>query len=229
MARILVVAPHPDDEVIGCGGSLIKHARAGHAITLVTIGARMSSPIEHDLTEADYLEEERAAQRVLGISKHIELKLPGRTLSADPELIVHLMRALRAERPDVVYLPHGEESDLDHRRASEATVEALWMSQSAYFDDSGPKAGGPKLVLGYEVWTPLQRYQYVEDIGDSIEAKVRAMSCYRSQLRHSPWDRAVHGLASYRGVTAQGGGYAEVFSILNLASPLPLAHERSGR
>lgn len=226
MARILVVAPHPDDEVIGCGGSLIKHARAGHRISLVTVGARMSSPIEQDLTESDYREEERAALRILGIGKHIALDMPGRTLSADPDLIVRLMRTFRAEHPEIVYIPHEGESDLDHRRANEASMEALWMAQSAYFDDHGPKADGPRLVLGYEVWTPLQRYQYVEDISDSIDAKVEAMRCYRSQLRHSPWDDAVRGLASYRGVTAQGRGHAEVFSVYNLASPLPLGSAR---
>jgi LmbE family N-acetylglucosaminyl deacetylase len=229
MAKILVVAPHPDDEVIGCGGSVVKHARAGHEITLVTVGARMSSHIEQGLTPADYQNEEAAAQRALGIGKCIALGFPGRTLAFDPELIIRLARAFRAECPEIVYIPHENEGDLDHRRTCEAALEALWISQSVYFDDHGPRAGAPRLVLGYEVWTPIQRYQYVEDISGEIDAKVEAMRRYRSQLRHSPWDNAVRGLASYRGVTAQGGGFAEVFSVLSLAGPLPARDERPAR
>ena len=217
MSRIVVVAPHPDDEVIGCGGSLVKHARAGHAITVITISRRVRSRVEEDITDADYRIESESAHRILGVRRHVALDLPGRSPSAT-EVTAKLVTEFRINPPEILYVPHDNESDADHRQTNTAALEALWMAQSLYFNEQGPAISPPQLVLGYEIWTPLSRFQYVEDIGDdAIEKKVEAMQCYRSQMRHAPWDAAIRGLASYRGVTTRGGGHAEVFAVLHMA------------
>lgn len=213
---IVVVSPHPDDEVIGCGGSLIKHARAGQAITVITLGARLSSPLERDLGEADYRAETAAAHDVLGVRRHVALALPPRALIADRELILRLVRELRADRPEIIYLPHADEADLEHREASRAASEATWLAQSVYFEDHGPPMPAPRWVLGYEVWTPMSRYQYTEDITGVIDAKLRAMRCYASQQRHGDWCAAIKGLAAYRGVSSGGCDFAEAFAVLHV-------------
>lgn len=215
MGKILAVAPHPDDEVIGCGGSLIKHARAGHDITVITLGERLGSPLETDLAEPDYRRESQEALAALGVSRHVALELRARDFTVSHALVLRLVEELRRERPDVVYLPHEDEGDGEHRQTHQATAEALWMAQSVYFEAHGPPMPAPELVLGYEVWTPLARFQYVEDVSGVIDEKVAAMRCYRSQLRHGPWDEAIRGLAAYRGAMAQGAGHAEVFAVLH--------------
>lgn len=214
--RILCVAPHPDDEVIGCGGSLINHARAGHEITVITLGQRLSCPLEADLTDADYRAEGETAHLVLGAKRHVALELPARGFEPSHALVHRLTKEFRRARPNIVYLPHENECDLEHRQAHQAASEALWMAQSSYFEEHGPSMHAPDMVLAYEVWTALSRYQYVEDITDVIDTKVEAMRCYRSQLRHSAWDEAIRGLAAYRGVTSRGRGYAEVFSVIHI-------------
>jgi len=218
MTKALVIAPHPDDEVIGCGGAILKHRARGDAVTVVTLGCRMRSSVEADISEADYEMEQVRAHAALGVTGHVALGLPGRTTAVTHDLLMALVAIIRTERPEIFYVPHGGESDADHRRASEAALEAIWMAQSVYFEEHGPPLAPPRLILAYEVWTPISAFQYVEDISDVIDQKVAAMACYRSQLRHGPWDQAIRGLGAYRGLTARGGGYAEVFAVLHLGA-----------
>lgn len=217
--RISVLSPHPDDEVIGCGGSLAKHSLSGSRISIINIGARLGCSQEADLTPENYREESRSAAAVLGAEETIDLGLTPRNFSVDGELVFRLVEILRRVQPDVVYLPHGGEADLEHRHTHDAGVEALWMAQSVYFEHLGNPMRPPSLVLEYEVWTPMTQFQYVEDISETIDAKVKAMRCYKSQLRHATWDKAVQGLAAYRGTTTLGHGYAEVFAVRHLRNP----------
>jgi N-acetylglucosamine malate deacetylase 1 len=215
MGKIVAVAPHPDDEVIGCGGALIHHARAGHQVTVITFGERLSSPRETDITRDEYLREGEEALAALGVTRHVALNLKARDFTVTHALVLRLVEELRRERPEVVFLPHEDEADAEHRQAHQAAVEALWMAQSVYFEAHGPPMPPPELVLGYEVWTPLSRFQYAEDISDAIDQKVAAMRCYRSQLRHGAWDDAIRGLAAYRGAMTGAGAYAEVYVVLH--------------
>lgn len=189
---------------------------------MVTIGRRLRSSLEADLTDEDYEAEAAEAASVLGVSHRIGLNMAGRTTVVTHDLLLTLVRVFRAERPDIFYIPHRHEADSDHRRAAEAAEEAIWMAQSSYFEEEGAPLPSPRAVLAYEVWTPMAAYQRVEDISGFIDAKVEAMRCYRSQLRHGPWDEAIRGLAAYRGLVAQGGGHAEVFAVLHLGKGIEL-------
>jgi LmbE family N-acetylglucosaminyl deacetylase len=118
----------------------------------------------------------------------------------------------------MVYLPHEGEADPEHRLVHELARDAIWMASAAFFPEAGPKPCPlPGLVLGYEVWTPMSRFAYVEDITDTVDAKVHAMRAYGSQLRHVRWDEAIEGLARYRGAVTQGSGHAEVFDVIRVA------------
>lgn len=214
MGGIVVVAPHPDDEVIGCGGTLIQRSRLGESITVLTLGARLSSSLEGDLTDEDYRCESAAALARLGVRRHVTWDLPARDLVMTRALLLRIVREYRADQPDTLFVPHAGEVDREHVLAHEAALEALWMAQSPYFDELGPPMPAPRQVLTYEVWTPMSRFAVAVDIGDALEHKVAAMKCYASQLRQAAWDEAISGLAAYRGVLAFGRGYAEVFGVV---------------
>jgi N-acetylglucosamine malate deacetylase 1 len=216
MTGSIVFAPHPDDEVIGCGGSLLHATRRGEPVHVVTLGARLSSPPEQHLSEQDYLQETLDAHAVLGVSSHAALQIEPRTLTLTRELTLILVTQLRACRARFVYMPHAGEVDLEHRTTAAAALEALWMAQSPYFPECGPPMPPPELVLGYEVWTPLSSFQLAVDISDTLEEKKKAMNCYRSQALHSDWASAIEGLARYRGVTTGAGAFAEVFQVISL-------------
>jgi LmbE family N-acetylglucosaminyl deacetylase len=111
-----------------------------------------------------------------------------------------LREVLDREMPDRVYLAHENEWHPDHAASLAVVRSAL----------AGSRAN-PDSLLTYEVWTPMQEYCHVEDVGEVMRRKLRAIRCYASQLRGFRYDRAVRGLNAYRGVLAARCMYAEVF------------------
>lgn len=210
------MAAHPDDELIGAGGSLIKNARAGHEVTLVHLVGREPT-MGTLINDQQYRDEVANASRMLGAQQCIELGAPSRDLSETRELRLALTKILRQTQPHIVYLPHAAEVDAEHQMVHRLTLDALWMASADFFPEAGAElASPPNLVLAYEVWTPMSSYHYVEDITIYLSAKLDAMRAYRSQLAHVAWDRAIEGLAAYRGAVALRGGQAEVFQVLAL-------------
>ena len=116
-----------------------------------------------------------------------------------------LAAILRAEAPARIYLPHPEDNHPDHRAALPALRVAL--------RETGMKAE----LFAYEVWTPLARAEEIEDITAAMPAKLRAVRCYASQLASFRYDRAVRGLAQYRGALFGKCGCAEAFESLELS------------
>ena len=78
------------------------------------------------------------------------------------------------------------------------------------------KAGTSSTILGYEVWTPLPRFQYVNDMTDVIETKLSALREHRSQLANVRYDEAVRSLNRFRGVMTERGAYVECFEVLKV-------------
>ncbi|MFB9590994.1 MULTISPECIES: PIG-L deacetylase family protein [Streptomyces] len=227
---VLVVAPHPDDDVIGCGGSIAKHVRDGARVTVVIVIGRERSALDDAVTDAEFAAETEAAAKALGVHRCIRFDEPSRDFTLSRRVHLDLVRVLREVRPQVVYLPHDNDDDVEHRMVHQLTLEALWMAGSEFFQEAGgPPMPAPGLVLGYEVWAPMARFQYAEDIGGQIGAKVEAMRAYVSQLRHAAWDEGVEGLARYRGAVTAGSGHAEVFQVLSLRTPPPAAAAGGGR
>ncbi|MFJ3923392.1 PIG-L deacetylase family protein [Streptomyces sp. NPDC090022] len=214
---VLVVAPHPDDDVIGCGGSIAKHVRDGARVTVVIVIGRERSALDDAVTDAEFAAETEAAAKTLGVHRCVRLDEPSRDFALTRRVHLDLVRVMREVRPQVVYLPHDNDDDVEHRMVHQLTTEALWMAQSEFFQEAGARPmPAPRLVLGYEVWAPMARFQYAEDIGGQIETKVEAMRAYVSQLRHAAWDEGIRGLARYRGAIASGSGHAEVFQVIGL-------------
>jgi LmbE family N-acetylglucosaminyl deacetylase len=214
-ARVLVIAPHPDDEVIGCGGALCLHRARGdpvHAVFLSS-GERYTedAPAEPNrrLREA---EAEQAGQ-VLGLQGLDFLRLPDLGLSDDVAGAAgRLWPVLDARRPNIVYLPHPGEAHPDHATALPILRAALAALP--------PEAELPEL-RGYEVWSPLPHHDWVEDVSAVMARKLRAVRCYRSQLRVFRYDAAVRGLNRYRGVLGAGSRYGEAFVTLNAPARRP--------
>ncbi|MGW7091208.1 PIG-L deacetylase family protein [Streptomyces sp. NPDC054874] len=221
---VLVVAPHPDDDVIGCGGSIAKHVQGGARVTVVVVIGRERSTLDDGVGDADFAAETAAAAKAMGVHRCIRLDEPSRDFALSRRIHLELVRVLREVRPQVIYLPHENDDDVEHRMVHQLATEAVWMAGSDFFHETGGEPmPAPWLVLGYEVWAPMSRFQYAEDIDNQIETKVEAMRAYASQLRHAAWDEGIRGLARYRGALASGSGHAEVFQVLSLGAPAALA------
>jgi LmbE family N-acetylglucosaminyl deacetylase len=214
---IVVLAPHMDDEVIGCGGTLGQHARAGAQICVVFVtDARYVNANAH-LPAA---ERERLRTELLAVRKreaHAACEVLGITdlqfIDADPAGLeesttaaAKLREILLRIRPSIVYVPVFLDRHPDHRATSGVLLRAV-----AGTDFSCE-------CRAYEVWTPLIPNVLVR-IDDTMEMKMRALKCHASQLAHTDFVHMSSGLNAYRaaGVPDGAARYAEAF----LSAPLP--------
>jgi LmbE family N-acetylglucosaminyl deacetylase len=207
--RVLVIAPHPDDEAIGCGGAICLHRREGSAVHVVflTSGERYTEEVPAERNRLVREAEARQAAGVLDVQGLDFLRLPDLGVGGCIDEAAGQLRSLLAARtPDILYVPHPEEAHPDHA-AAVVIVRAALASLSS-------EAPRPQL-RGYEVWSPLTRHHWVEDISAVMPQKVRAVRCYRSQLRLFRYDAAVRGLNRYRGILHAASRYAEAFIALD--------------
>ena len=201
--NVLVIAPHPDDEAIGCGGAIRLHARRGDRVVVafLTSGelALKHLPQEHAWHVRE--QEAKAAAAILGAAELCFLHLPdwfvGDQIAAGADA---LRPVLRAEVPELIYAPHAGEWHPDHKASIPLVRAAL-----------NGAATPPPQLRSYEVWTPLPEHDHVEDVTPVMAEKLRAVRCYVSQLTTYPYDQAVRGLNRYRGIIAGRCRYAEVF------------------
>lgn len=223
--RILVFAPHPDDEVLGCGGSIAKHIEIGNIvyITFLTNG-EMSSPLNSPEQMARVRKKEACnAAKVLGVStRNITFfEFPDGWISPYKfEQFTRTMLHIRQIKPHLVYLPHEGEESFDHQCAFQLIWRALKMAPSNNYPLSG-KPWWVSTVLAYEVWTPLSSYQYGEDVGNQIKKKIKALRCYQSQSfkvkKMSKYIERGEYLAGYRAAMSIGD-YREVFQVLRIST-----------
>src|SRR5262245_1346429 len=202
--NVVVIAPHPDDEAIGCGGAICLHADRGDRLTTVVLTSGELGLKHLPCDEARRIREGECleAARVLGTAPPVFLRCTDWYLAEAVEpAAAALGPVLARERPELVYLPHPHEWHPDHQAAAAVAAAAL----------DGWARPLPQLRM-YEVWTPLQEFDEVEDISAVMDRKLRAVRCYRSQLDHFHYDRAVQGLNQYRGCLAARVAYAEVFT-----------------
>ncbi len=203
MKRILFLSPHPDDEAIGCGGTLRRHVEQGHDVQVVflTSGERGVRGQEPAKTARIREHEAAAAAKVLGYEKFEFWREPDGAVKLTSGLLQRLIAKLQTSKSSLIYVPHLREMHPDHRAAARLVRRALQHVNPC-----------PDVLL-YEVWTPLQQIDHVEDISEQIALKVAAIRAHKSQCAIMRFDESARGLARYRGEMHSwpGGPYAEVF------------------
>jgi len=202
--NVLVIAPHPDDEAIGCGGALCAHRDSGARISVVflTSGELGLKHLPPEQAWAIRESEAKKAAKILGVGNLNFLRCSHWMLGDEITKASALLGPLLQEQsPDVIYLPHPIEAHPDHRVAL-PIVQAAWKSCSF---------SAPAVRL-YEVWTPLSSYDIVQDISKFMPQKIQALREHASQLKDLDYVQAITGLNQYRGVMAGRCQFAEVFA-----------------
>lgn len=201
-SNIVVLSPHFDDDVLGCGGTLYKHARAGERITIVYLtDGRQGDPACPDKKQVERTrkEEARRATGILGIDSLVFLDQPETNLRPVPCVVEQVADLLATLRPDLIYLPSFLENHVDHFEANRILLRAA----SAL----SPSCG----ICAYECWTPLLPNLLV-NITEVLSKKREAAEQYVSQNRQVNYVDTILGLNRYRSVSLlEGRGYAEAF------------------
>ena len=217
--RVLVIAAHPDDEVLGLGGAIARHARQGDQVTALIVTDGVTA--RHNETEPQKVAARRACQ-LLGVREVYFADLADQRLDSLPllEVIKPISDLIKELRPQIVYTHHRGDANQDHRAVFEATLVAV-----------RPFGDNPvEQVLCYEVassteWAPpFADWAFLPnvfvDIGATLETKVSAIEAYRetfqSEVKPFPHPRspeAVRIYAQQRGVSV-GLAAAEAFVLV---------------
>jgi LmbE family N-acetylglucosaminyl deacetylase len=201
--RVLVVAPHMDDEAIPCGGTLLLHAQAGstvHVVFTTDSGGPSSDPTTRERLRRTRQAEAEAARRVLGYGSAESLDFPdGRLVQHEAAVAERLAAAMRAFGPSAVLCPFPADAHADHQATARAAGEAA------------AAAGFRGEVWAYEVWTALWPNVCI-DITAVAAAKERAIACYASQTEDRDYGAAALGLNRFRGLRHQVS-FAEAYYV----------------
>jgi len=198
--RVMVLAPHPDDDIIGCGGTLSIYHRRGAEITSVfmTDGRKGSRGQDEDELAAIRKDEAKKAGDLIGVDHVVFLKNRDRELEVSDKTVNQLSKVIREYRPEAVFLPFLLDNHPDHMATNRIFIAAV-------------KSLPTFLCYAYGVWTPLADFNVVVDITESRDIKDKALGEHRSQLEMFDILGCVTGLSKYYSVITGGSGYAEVF------------------
>ncbi len=224
MNRVLVVAAHPDDEVLGCGGTIARHSDVGDQVqVLIVAEGATSRQLTRDRVKADEKlsalgKAAHKAASILGAAGVELLDLPDNRLDSIDrlDLIKHIEERIDRHQSEVVYVHHAGDVNVDHRRLHEAVVTACRPTPEHTV----------KRLLSFEIpssseWqtpgsAPLFQPNWFVDISDQWPRKREALVAYASEMRPWPHARsleAIEHLARWRG-SQVGVNAAEAFCLL---------------
>lgn len=194
--KLLIIAPHHDDEVLGVGGTIAKYAaeRAEVYVAIVTEG------------NASECAEAKAAHKLLGVKETIFLSFPAAELDTVPhrDVNIKLCDLISEIKPELLFIPFIGDIHLDHQR--------IFLSSLVAARPNNPNA--PKAIYAYETLSETNWYaphvtaNFVPnvfiDISEYLETKLQAMQMYTSQIKTFPDERSeetLRALATLRGST----------------------------
>lgn len=200
-SRVLVLSPHQDDDICGCGGVLQKHHLAGDHIVTVYMTDGRKGGTGDEPEEQIILERKKEAQKasdIIGIHQLVFMDNEDSQLKANKETIFQLVTLMKEVQPDIVYVPFLIDFHPDHIATNDILIEAI----KGYKDFT---------CYGYEVWTPMLPNCFV-DVTDCIEIKREALMQFETQTKRFNLVGASLGLNKYRSVMLDHGDrYVEGF------------------
>lgn len=215
--RMVVIAPHPDDETLGAGGTIARFAAAGVEVSVLIVSGHLPPLYPQEAFDTTRREAE-AALSLLGVARTEFLQIPATMVHTAPVAEVNgkISAFVRSANPEWVLLPFPDRH-IDHRVIFDAAVVACRPVH--------PDA--PRVALAYETlsethWNapgiePAFGPEFFVDTTDYMEQKQAALNCYASQIHNAP-SRSVEAcmaLAKFRG-SQNGCGYAEAFKVVRI-------------
>ena len=219
MSSILVVAPHPDDETLGCGGTLLKHRQQGDRINWL-IMTRTWSP---KYTERDIQQQEtqiKAVDRAYSFAHTEWLHFKTTTLDSIPlnEIIDAIRNVIAKVKPETVYIPSAVDIHSDHQVVVQGVMAVL---KPFYM-----RSLGVRRILACEILSETDASisgfrgtfspNIYHDISDTYDAKLEIMKLFQTEVQPEPFPRSlssIQALARTRGASI-GVKYAEAFMLI---------------
>ena len=218
MSKVLFVAPHPDDETLGCGGTILKYKNEGHKIFWLIV----TSSFEDDGFDKKSIEEREKeiikVKEKYGFQGIYNLNYRTTFLETYPrtEIIKSISAIIDKTKPDILFIPNGNDVHSDHRVINEAS----WSSSKSFRKRTIKEIYSYETVSETEFAQPFKSHVFIPnvfcDISEYISEKLEIMKIYNSEIKPHPFPRSLENLkalAMFRGATA-GVKFAEAFMCL---------------
>lgn len=215
--KVLIIAPHPDDEILGVGGTIAKRANDGHDV-YVCVMTKGCEPLFSAESVDQVRSECMEADSVLGVKETIFLDFPAAMLETVPRYKLNdaIVKVIQRIKPDEVYLPHRGDMQQDHKMVVDAAMVALRPK----YDHVVKRIYAYETLseTGWDIPNTVNEFipNVYENISDTLEKKLDAMRVFQSQLADFPAARslgAIEALAKYRGATVNVMA-AEAFTLI---------------
>jgi LmbE family N-acetylglucosaminyl deacetylase len=193
--RVLVVSAHPDDEILGVGGTIAAHVARGDWVKVAVLceGVSMRYAAER---HAEVQEQSRRAAAILGVADIVHCGLPDQRLDTLPlsDVVREVERLVEEFRPEIVYTHFGGDINRDHQVLAEAVLVAVRpyaapsVREVLMFETSSSTEWGSAQI------SPVFQPNAFVDIGETLERKVEAFLCYSAEVRDYPHPRSGQAL-----------------------------------
>ncbi len=218
MKNIIIISAHPDDEVLGAGGTLLKHKRKGDGIYwLITTNVFEEQGFSKERVMSRQKEIERVAKK-LGVKKVFKLDFPTMSLSTESliDMVPKVSKVFTEVKPEIMYCLNRSDAHSDHRVTFDAVMVCTksfrypFVKQILMYECISETEFAPQ--LHEKVFIP----NYFVDITEFFEEKIEIMKIYESEIGEHPFPRSLRNmeaLATYRGASV-GVEYAEAFQLV---------------
>jgi LmbE family N-acetylglucosaminyl deacetylase len=218
MKNVIVIAAHPDDEIIGVGGTLLKHKENGDNIFwIITTNVFENQGFSKERVESRQAEIDKVAELV-GITKVFKLTYPTMSLSSSSvnKMVSEISAIFLEVKPEIIYCLNRSDAHSDHRFTFDAVMACTksfrypFIKQVLMYECISETEFAP--VLAEKAFLP----NYFVDISSHFERKIEIMKIYESEIGEHPFPRSIRNLealATFRGASV-GVEYAEAFQLL---------------
>ncbi|MEG1433501.1 MULTISPECIES: PIG-L deacetylase family protein [Eubacterium] len=189
MKKVLVVAAHPDDEILGVGGTVAKHVKNGDEVTSIVLCEGESLRYGKNIGQSKAMEK---AGNMLGVKRVIQLMFPDQKLDTYTltDIISPLEKISNEIKPNIIYSQFGGDINMDHQLLFQASNVAFrpldsWIEEFyAFYTVSSTEWGFPRSFIP-DTWV---------DISQTLKEKIAAFACYKSEIREYPHPRSQKAL-----------------------------------
>lgn len=218
-AKVVLFGCHPDDIEIGCGGAALIMAQKGFELHHAVISSGEEGGVEISKTELIKTRETEAtnSSKFIGAKSIKFFRYDDGLTHFDKKMKLEVINYLKEINPDIIFLHCSNDQNPDHRICTKLVLDAIAASQGPWYPETSNMQIHPKLIVGYEVWTPIQNPQTFIDISSVLDQKLEAIRFHKSQLKDIHYDKAIEGLAYYRSLLNKKNAPCEAFEIFSIS------------